>query len=553
MVAIEMVLLMLLAIVASGYLARAFHFGMPLPLVQIALGAVLQGWLNKGLVLEPPTFFLLFVAPLLFFDGWRVPNQAIFRDRGIILQLALGLVVFTVVCGGLLIHWLVPGMPMALAFALAAILSPTDPVSISDMASRVPIPKRVVHVLEGEALLNDATGLVCFRFAVAAAVTGQFSLTQASLTFIWLALGGVGVGMGLTVVVSQMRQWLAQRVGEESGLPILVSLLIPFGAYLSAEFVHASGVLAAVAAGITMSQLELRPNAPATTRLHRKAVWDMIQFVLNGMVFVLMGEQLPRTLRGAATSMQHGGLTDVWLLIGAALAIQAGLLALRFIWVWVSLRIAMFQWRKQADGGDDWFHTKLVLVMSLAGARGAVTLAGVMSLPLVLPNGAPFPQRDLALFLVTAVILSSLVIACTVLPRLLPKMDLPTDAPEHEQEQAQESLARKEAARAAIVAISRACKRLRQEGFDAQALLQAQDKVASSYRLSFDVLGRREGPAQKPCSHVDQVAQAERLLRIEAWSGERERILGLVRETCISEEVSRKLVREIDLQESRER
>ncbi|MEO6800216.1 MAG: cation:proton antiporter, partial [Rhodanobacter sp.] len=185
---IEVALAMLLAVVGSGYLVRMLPFSLPLPLVQIALGAVISGVFKHGVALDPDIFFLLFLPPLLFLDGWRIPKDRLRHDRAAILALALGLVVFTVVGAGFLIHWLIPAMPTGVAFALAAIVSPTDPVAVSSIASRVPIPKRLMHILEGESLLNDATGLVCFRFAVAAVMTGSFSLISASLTFLWVAL-----------------------------------------------------------------------------------------------------------------------------------------------------------------------------------------------------------------------------------------------------------------------------------------------------------------------------------------------------------------------------
>ena len=274
MESIEVALAMLLAVLASGYLVRVLPFSLPLPLAQIALGAAIAGVSSHGVVLDPDIFFLLFLPPLLFLDGWRIPKDGLFRDKGIILELALGLVIFTVVGAGFLIHWMIPAMPLPVAFALAAIISPTDPIAVSSIAARVPIPKRLMHILEGESLLNDASGLVCFRFAVAAAVSGGFSLASASLTFLWVALAGLSIGVGLTLGVNAAQRWLSQQFGEDNGAPILVSLLIPFGAYLLAEHLHASGILAAVSAGITMSYVELSGRASAATRIQRTAVWD---------------------------------------------------------------------------------------------------------------------------------------------------------------------------------------------------------------------------------------------------------------------------------------
>src|SRR5574337_1507322 len=182
---IELVLAMLLAVIVSGYLVRVLPISLPLPIVQIVLGGVIAGVLHHGVELDPEGFFLVFLPPLLFLDGWRIPKDGLFRDRGTILQLALGLVVFTVVGAGYLIHWLIPAMPLAVAFALAAIVSPTDPVAVSSITARVPVPRRLMHILEGESLLNDASGLVCFQFAVAAALTGTFSPGSAALTFVW--------------------------------------------------------------------------------------------------------------------------------------------------------------------------------------------------------------------------------------------------------------------------------------------------------------------------------------------------------------------------------
>lgn len=172
---IGIVLSMLAAVVVSGIVVRAIPLAVPTPLVQIALGAAIAAISPVHEVqLDPEIFFLLFLPPLLFIDGWRIPKEGLLRDKGLILELALGLVICTVVGMGFFIHWMIPAMPFPVAFALAAIVSPTDPVAVSAITARVPVPKRVMHVLEGESLLNDASGLVCFRFAVAAAVTGAF-------------------------------------------------------------------------------------------------------------------------------------------------------------------------------------------------------------------------------------------------------------------------------------------------------------------------------------------------------------------------------------------
>ena len=544
MASIELVLAMLLAVLASGYLQRMLPWSLPLPLVQIALGAVISGVFHEGVTLDPEIFFLLFLPPLLFLDGWRIPKDGLFRDGNVILPLAFGLVVFTVLGAGLLLHWMIPAMPLPVAFALAAILSPTDPVAVSSIAKRAPVPKRLMHILEGESLLNDASGLVCFRFAVAAAMTGGFSLARASLAFVWVAVVGVAIGVGFTLLVSRAQNWLSRRFGEESGTPILISLLIPFGAYLVAEEAKASGILAAVSAGITMSYVELTGRALATTRVQRTAVWDMLQFTLNGVVFVLLGEQLPGILREAAASVQEAGHVNPWWLAVYALALNFGLIALRMAWVWVSLRLDARSARRRGEVRRN-PHWRVVAAASLAGVRGAITLAGVMSLPLLLPDGGEFPARDLAIFLATSVILLSLLLASIGLPRLLVGLRLPEDTGE----QRQLELARREGATAAIAAIDRAQHALPDDSADTDLYAQAAVRVMALYQHR---IADQSGTAIDAAT-LRKADRAERELRLAGLEAERRRVFELARHRQISDEVARRVVREIDLLEARYR
>ena len=223
-------LVLLLAIVVSGAISRAIPVILPLPLIQIALGAVIGLSADLSVRLDPEIFFLLFLPPLLFLDGWRIAADELKQDMNVVVELALGLVVFTVLGAGLLVHWMIPAMPLPVAFALAAVISPTDPIAVSAIAQRVPIPPRMMHILEGEALLNDASGLVCLRFAIAAALTGSFSLYDATLSFLWTAFGGLAIGVGVTWTITWLSTRVSLRYGEESGSEILVSILIPFAA-----------------------------------------------------------------------------------------------------------------------------------------------------------------------------------------------------------------------------------------------------------------------------------------------------------------------------------
>jgi len=537
---VGVVLAMLLAVIGSGYLVRLLPFAVPLPLVQVALGAVISGVFGHGVVLDPEIFFLLFLPPLLFLDGWRIPKVGLFRDKGTILELALGLVVFTVLGAGFLIHWLVPTMPLPVAFALAAIVAPTDPVAVSSIAARVPIPHRLMHILEGESLLNDATGLVCFRFAVAAAMTGAFSLADASLTFLWVALAGIACGVAITVSVAFVQRVAGQRLGEEPGSPILVNLLIPFGAYLAAEHIEASGILAAVAAGVTMSYVELSGRALATTRVRRAVVWDTVQFSLNGVMFVLLGEQLPEIAQRALHDARADENMTEWSLLGTALLISLGLILLRLLWVWVSLRLTILKARRHGRAIYK-PNFRLVVATSLAGVRGAITMAGVMTLPLTLPGGAPFPGRDLAIFYASAVIIVSLLVASIGLPRVLRKLELP----EEPAELAEEDRARHDAAVAAIAAIDKAAHLHAHQEQDADVHASAIDHVRGVYEHRLGVGGLYDP------SRVRVAEQAEREYRLAALKAERAAILALVHGRLLSDEIARRLLREIDLVEAR--
>jgi len=527
------VLLSLLAVVLSGLLSRALR--LPPPLVQIALGAAIAAGGLTSVKLDPELFFLLFLPPLLFLDGWRIPNDALRRDAGTILKLALGLVLFTVLGMGFFIHWLLPSMPLAVAFALAAAISPTDPVSVSALAARTPIPPRVMHVLQGEALLNDASGLVCMRYAVAAALTGQFSLPSALANFLWLAGAGLAVGVGTTWLVARVATWASARWGEDGGAQILVTVLLPFGVYLLAERLHASGILAAVAAGVTMSTAERWPWRPAT-RLHRTAVWDLLQFAAHGSIFVLLGEQLPGLLRAApqaALDAGHPGV--VWLLVDALL-ITLALTALRFAWVWVSLKLRLRRRRQGADGTSD-VDTPRVLVASLAGVRGAVTMAAVLTLPLAGADGAAFPARDLAIGLAAAVIVFSLLLAAVALPLALRRLP-PADV---RAERAAEDAARRSAATAAVAAVRAAL-----PDVPPAATAAIAERVLAPYlhRLAHLAAGRAAAP--RAAREV-----VERRLRLVALRAERAELLRHGRAHGVGEVALRGLLHEVDLLETR--
>lgn len=540
---ITIVLVLLLAVVISGVVGRMLPVAIPLPLVQIAIGALIAATMDVGVQLKPEIFFLLFLPPLLFLDGWRIPKDGLFRDAGAILELALGLVIFTVVGMGFFIHWMIPAMPLAVAFALASVLAPTDPIAVSAISARVPIPKRLMHILEGEALLNDASGLVCLRFAIAAALTGSFSVTSAATTFLWLAFGGLAIGIAVSWCTTRVWNRISIRYDSDPGSFILLSLLIPFAAYLLAEYIHCSGILAAVAAGFTMSFVDNPIRSPAESRIRRDVVWDMVQFAANGAIFILLGEQLPSILASAVKTVREAGHHEPEWLVLYVIAIMLVLAAARFVWVWVSLRFTLFRARQRgeiiapAGWRPGW---RLVAATSLAGAKGAITLAGILTLPLTLYDGSPFPARDLSIFLAAGVIILSLVAASISLPILFKNLDLPPD----EHSEIEENAARMKSAEAAIRAVENA---MAAGSSDAVLTAEASLRVIDYYRYRAD-LGRGKLENSENDQHLHEAML--HLFKV-GLTAERAEVVRLRHQQELGSEAMQKLVREIDLMEAR--
>lgn len=540
MEAVGTILVLLVAVVASSVVGKLLPWAVPRPLVQIGVGAAIGLVAELRVQLDPHVFFLLFLPPLLFLDGWRIPREEVMRDRGPILELALGLVVFTVFGMGLLIHWMVPAIPQTVAFALAAVLSPTDPLAVAAVARRVPIPPRMMHILEGEALLNDASALVCFRFAVAAALTGSFVVADAALTFAWVASVGIAVGVGLAFAVSRLRGFLGRNFADDSGTLILISLLMPYGAYLIAELLGASGILAAAAAGLTMNFSDAVSLPLAATRLRGGLVWDMIAFTANGVIFVLLGEQLPVILRRADVIVGLSGHADHWWLAVFVLGIVFGLLAMRFAWVWVSMQITLFRTKAVLPPGA---KVRIVAAMSLAGVRGAVTLAAILGLPLAMPDGSDFPARDLVIFLAVGTILVSVVTATATLPWLLKGLEMPGEDPDDAAEEA----AQIAAAEAAILAVARVERKAAHDNPNPDHVLDVAARVMAPYRRRID--RREEDGAGK--AHALWVERLEREMRLAALRAERDEIMRRARSRELRSATARRLINALDLLETR--
>lgn len=536
-----LVLTLLLCVAASAIVLRVSR--LPLPLTQIALGAAVTiPSFGLHVELEPHLFLLLFVPPLLFADGWRMPKREFFQMRERILGLAFGLVLVTVVAVGYLLHWMVPGLPLAAAFALAAVLSPTDAVAVSALAGGAGIPKRLMYVLEGESLMNDASGLTAFKFAIAAATTGAFSLADASMDFLFVAVGGLGIGIAIGWGMAWFQSWLAGWTQVQAQGTVVMILLLPFAAYLLAEKVGTSGILAAVSAGITLN-LKSATDSGAETRIATTHIWRMLEYVLNGVIFVLLGMQLPDIIGSALTdSFYEGGLRDTSELLIYSVATWAALIAVRFAWVGGLLPLVHLVARLRTEDRR-WRmpQTRLLLATSLSGVRGAITLAGVLSVPLLLEDGTAFPQRSLMIFLAAMVILISLFAAAIGLPWLLRGIRV-----EEDHEEREELAARIRACEAAVAAVANTARAGQGINDDASPVSTAASRLIQAYQQRLRMLRVNEESE----SELLESTAAERMLRLVAVRAEREEILRLHRDDEINDVVLNALIYEIDVRES---
>lgn len=370
------------------------------------------------LELNPELFLVLFIAPLLFNDGKRVNSGALWNIRIPIILLAVGLVFVTTFAVGYFIHWMIPTIPYPAAFALAAILSPTDAVAVGSLSDRIKLPKNIMQLLEGEALMNDASGLVAFKMAIAAMVTGTFSIWNAAGNFVVVSVGGLIVGALAAFLILRMRHLLRRFGMEDVTIHLLMQIVTPFLIYLLAEEIGVSGILAVVMGGVVHGMEKKSVNTQVVKlNLVSSSTWDIIVFILNGLVFVILGSQIPDILKSiwedSAISNER-----VMLYIGILYVI---LIVLRFVWVFSSWAIPRILNEKKRNEDDTTVKEQLEssAIISIAGVRGAVTLAGSMSIPFVLASGDAFPERSLIIFLAAGVILVSLIISNVLLPILL--------------------------------------------------------------------------------------------------------------------------------------
>ncbi|MDQ2825255.1 MAG: Na+/H+ antiporter [Verrucomicrobiota bacterium] len=519
----ETIVLLLALVAALVVIAR--KLALPYP-VLLVIGGLAVSFIPHlpGVKLNPEVVFFFFLPPLLYpaalFTSWRDFR----RNLRPILLLSIGLVLTTMITVAWVAHMFVPAIPWAAAFALGAIVSPPDAVAATTVIRRLSVPHQIQVILEGESLVNDATALVALQFAIAALMSGSFSISHATVRFILVAAGGIGVGLLVGFIMRAV-----QRRLDDPPVQITLSLLTPFLAYLPAERLHVSGVLATVAAGIYLgwhSPLIVK----ARYRLQAFAFWEIVVFLLNGFIFIAIGLQLPGILR----ALQGESLVA---LINDALLISAAAVLVRIAWVFAATYLPRL-FSKRLRRRDPYPGWRNVVVVSWAGMRGVVSLAAAFALPFTLSDGSPFPGRSYILFFTFCVILVTLVGQGLTLPLLIRKLGVKDDGLTDEEERS----ARLEANKAAIQMI---------------------EKATNNSDFSTEVLGRLRAEYNDRLQQLQQCCEASgnpsgevatpqyQQLQYEALRLERETIIRLRNEHVINDEALRRIQRDLDLAEAR--
>jgi CPA1 family monovalent cation:H+ antiporter len=519
-----LVLVALLAI-ATGALVGALVLRIAYPILLVLAGIVLA--LIPGLPhpeLNPKIVLIGILPPLLYATAFYTSIRDLRRQFRPIASLSIGLVFATVASVAVVAHAVVPAMSWPAAFVLGAIVAPTDPLAASLIANRVGLPRAVVSIIEGEGLLNDSTALVVYRFAVVAAVTGSFSLAHATWKFFVSVFGGIAVGLAVGFVIRQIRRRI-----DHSPTEIAIALLSGYFAYLPAEALDVSAVLAAVTVGLYMGWYTPELTT-AKTRLQGDAVWEIVTFVLNATLFVLVGLELRPIVEGIS-NRQTGDLA-LW-----AAAVSATVIATRIAWMWGA---ANLQWRVIPVIRDpERMPTNGVLaVLAWSGMRGAVTLAAALALPLSTDAGSGFPERNVIVFLAFAVIVVTLVAQGLTLPALARAVDLPVD----ERAPQEEAYAWIRATEAGIARLEE----LHDEPW-------VDPMVVQRLRDTFDLrlaqyAARKDG---EPDRKAEKRVRASRRLRRELLDAERAAVVELRRSGEISDAVEREVFRELDLEDAR--
>ena len=414
---LTLVMLIFAAILASSIIDQVVP-RVSSPLIQIGLGLLIALFASSQIrvTLDPELFLVLFIAPLLYEEAKSADKAALWHHKRPVLSLAIGLVVATTLAIGFAVHAVIPSIGLAAAFALGAALGPTDAVAVTSLSKQVNIPDRQGSILKGELLLNDASGIVSFQFAIAAAVTGSFSLLNATGNFFVEFLGGIAVG-ALLAYIGKFLVNKARSLGvENTTFHVLFEILIPLLVYSIADAVHVSGIIAVVVAGL-INVISPHAIGPSISRMNivSSSVWRVLTFALNGFVFVLLGTQLPQAMVHTWDDVTFSNFT----LIGYVVALTLLLYVVRFAWVCAS------DWlytRRRSKKHSEKFKLDLrkSLITTLAGAKGTITLSILFTIPYFM-DGARFPQRDLIIFLGCGVIVCTLLVATFIVPLIAPK------------------------------------------------------------------------------------------------------------------------------------
>ena len=537
---IEIIIGLLLAVAVLATLATRLKIPYPILLV---LGGSALGFVPglPQVELDPEFVFLLFLPPLLYvsaiFTSWRDFRANI---RAISL-LAVGLVLMTTFVVGAVVH-AVTGLPWAASFVLGAIVSPTDAIAATTVAQRLGVPRRIVTILEGESLVNDATGIVAYRVAVAAVVTGAFSIWEAGLQFVVGAAGGIAVGFAVGWLVV----WARRHLSEDPSVQNIVSLLTPFVAYLTAEELphrlwevlheqygvpgelHFSGVLAVVTTGLYLGR-----KGPyiisSGTRLQGYATWELITFLLNGLIFILIGLQLRSVVEGLGeyTTSQ---------IISYAVLVSLTVILVRIIWVFPATYVPRWFIRRirERDPSPPW---RSVLVVAWTGMRGVISLAAALALPLQTAAGVPFPDRDLIIFLTFCVILATLVVQGLSLPVLIRALGLEDD-----------HIGDKEETHGRISIAEAALERLDELVEEDWVREDTAERIRGLYTYRRNRFASRfDGD---PDGVEERSAVYQRLM-VELLVAQRLRLVTMRDEGSIGDEVMHRIERDLDLEESR--
>lgn len=538
---VEAVILLVVLVLISNVISHYLTF-IPVSLIQIVLGLGMALFWELEIPLDTDWFLLLFIAPLLFNDGRRFPRRELWQLRGPIFANSILLVFLTTVLGGYLIYLLVPKLSLPVSFALAAILSPTDPVAVQSIAKRVKLPDKILHLVSGESLINDASGLIAFKYAVAATVTGAFSFGHAVGDFLYISLVGLIVGFILMSMIELSRDILRRQGINDVVFNTVLQLMTPFVIYVIAESVfHASGVIAVVTAGVVSHAQESRiiEDLPEL-RLVTEKTWNIIVYLLNGVVFVILGDELPVATGKIIRDTHFNTFQAVAYAVGAWLI----LLLIRVIWIYLYQGVT--KPRRPS--------LRVALLAGLSGVRGAVTMAGVLSLPVVTATGAAFPQRSLALFIAAGVIIISLVAAVITLPLVAPDDPYPlkTRASGDEDDDGLEVVAddttkvqRMSEAESRIYIM-----RLAINAIEEHRHLENQ-RAAYDLILDYQFIIRRMEIKVRDDSEMQQVLQDEIKLRQVGLAGERSAVERLHVHRQISVKAYRLAMRQLDRTEKR--